>query len=428
MPDKSIANSRDLARVIAVTASVPFSTDEEAFVQDELAEMYRQGLSLSIFPMRRRSVEPNEPARKSGLADVVVGERLVSRAIVAGALRTVGRQPRRSLSAIASALRASHGRRNFLVNASSGLKALWLAGQVDRLNARHLHAYWLSHTSTTAMIAAKIAGITWSATGYRWDIDADNALDLKLSTASFIRCADELGERQLRQAALRIPDACPIYLVRTGVPIPPTAAWSSTRVGTTVICCAAAFVEKKGHAVLLSAFKEVRRRRPAMELHLFGDGPLRDAITAQVRDLGLVGVVILHRVVPLEDLRSFLRTRRPIYVQPSIQASDGQQEGIPVTLIEAMANGAPVVSTRSGSIASLILDNCGLLVPPKDAAALAEALVATAEDPVAAHHRCLDAVARLKGDFDLFDTAARMQQLVRAAASPPSAGRGTDAA
>jgi colanic acid/amylovoran biosynthesis glycosyltransferase len=120
---------------------------------------------------------------------------------------------------------------------------------------------------------------------------------------------------------------------------------------------------------------------------------------------------VFHGGVPLAELQAFLREHRPTCVLPSIVAADGQVEGIPVTLVEAMANGAPVVSTRSGSIETLVVPGTGTLVDPGDEAALAAALLDVIAAPEAAHTRCLAAADRLLGEFDLEHTAARIAEL-----------------
>ena len=399
-------------RLLAVSSTVPYSVAEEAFVQDELTEMVRQEVDLTVVPMRLRLAHANAAARASGLADATLAEPLVSGSVLRGALRTVARRPGRSLRALGAVARSTRGLRNIGVNASSVVKALWLADIVRRRRISHVHAYWLSHTATAALVAAQIEGVPWSATAYRWDIDAANALRPKLTTARFIRCADELGERQLMAIAASMGRASPVVLVRTGVVLPSPDAWLDTPIAARTLVCPAAFVEKKGHAVLFEAFRALRSAQPAMELHLFGDGPLRTRIEQQVRDLDLLDGVRFHGFVPLEELRTFMISRRPICVLPSHPGADGQDEGIPVTLIEAMACGAPVVSTRTGAIAHLVSDGCGLLVPPADAAALQRAILEVGDDVEAADRRCRAAFERVRREFDLRETTRRMIDLM----------------
>ena len=335
-------------------------------------------------PDANEAAGANDAATVSGLDRVTVAQPLVSRRILRGALRTAVRQPRRAAGALFTVARFTRGWRNIGVNVSTALKALWLADIVHRRHITHIHAYWLSHTSTAALVAALIERVPWSATAYRWDIDAANALLPEAAAPRvFVRCADELGERQLTTIAGSIGGTSPIVMVRTGVVFPPVAAWADTPIAPRTLICPGAFVEKKGHAVLVEAFAALRAAESAMELHLFGVGPLRGQVEQQLRDLGALGAVRFHGAVALDELRSFMLTRRPICVLASRQAADGQVEGIPVTLVEAMACGSPIVSTRTGAIPHLVLDGCGLLVPPDDAVALQRAIADVAREAAA---------------------------------------------
>jgi glycosyltransferase involved in cell wall biosynthesis len=156
-----------------------------------------------------------------------------------------------------------------------------------------------------------------------------------------------------------------------------------------------------------------------MHLHLFGQGPLLSDVTAAVKVRGLVDQVTFHGVVPLAELRAFLLDRRPVVVLPSITAEDGQQEGIPVVLIEAMAAGCPVVSTRTGSIPSLVLDGCGWLVDGGDSVGLSRAIQSVADDPAATQSVTKAAADRVTGQFELGATAAQLAGLIRRDGSRP---------
>lgn len=399
-------------RLLAVTSRVPYSTTEEAFVQEELETIGARGVHLDVVPMRLAQSRPNAAAVASGLVKSVHAEPLISPAVVVGALRTLVRHPLNTVTAIARVLSNSGGRRNLATNLLATPKALWIADLARRRRSTHLHAYWYSHTSTAAWLASMITGTPWSATGYRWDIDAENALQLKARSAQFLRVADELGLRQMGEKLDRWGLAdCPLAMVRTGV-LMPSDDWRDRPVDTSTICCAGAFVPKKGHSYLLDAVAALVAEGRDVTLHLMGDGPLREDLEAAVASRGLTDNVVFHGIVPLAELRSFLLDRRPIFVLPSIRADDGQEEGIPVVLIEAMANGCPVVSTRTGSIPTLVLDGTGVLVGDRDAEALRSSIAGLIDDPDAAHAMTLAARERVEAEFARDASASRMLDLI----------------
>ncbi|GAA4706357.1 glycosyltransferase family 4 protein [Nocardioides conyzicola] len=404
-----------MSRLLAITGRAPYSTTEEAFVQDELETMVRHDVDVVVVPTRLATDAPNAGAVRSGLVDRVVAQPLIGPRVLLGALATLVRHPVLTVVAVTEALVGSGSLRNLAANVVSVPKALWAARLARRVGATHVHAYWYAHQATIAMIVGRIAGIPWSATGFRWDIDADNALDAKIERAAFLRVADELGERLVRErvAASRRP-GCPVYLIRTGVEMaPPVSTAAPAR--PPVLCCPGGFVEKKGHRFLIEALQPWAADGREFELHLFGDGPLRADLEGRLETSGLARHTTLHGIVELSVLRGFLRERRPVVVLPSIRADDGQEEGIPVVLIEAMAASCPVVSTRTGSIPDLVLDGCGWLVRDRDPEALRVAL----EDAVTHPDRTADVVARARervaGEFDRDVSAMRLVELCETA-------------
>jgi colanic acid/amylovoran biosynthesis glycosyltransferase len=141
------------------------------------------------------------------------------------------------------------------------------------------------------------------------------------------------------------------------------------------------FVEVKGHRYLLEALQVLAARGQVVHVDLAGDGPLRAELEHRIEGARLSGVVTILGTVPhtvlLDDLKSH---RWDAVVLPSIvTASD--EEGIPVSLMEAMGAGLPVISTRTGAVSELLDDGAGLLVDGGDPVGLAVALEALARDP-----------------------------------------------
>ncbi len=139
--------------------------------------------------------------------------------------------------------------------------------------------------------------------------------------------------------------------------------------------------EKKGVAYALDAFAEVRRRHADAQLHIVGDGELRAELEARAAGLELgTSVRFLGLLSPADVAASM--TAADLLVAPSVTAANGDQEGIPTVLKEAMAQGMPVLSTRHSGIPELVHDGeSGVLVGERDAAALARAWSTLLDDP-----------------------------------------------
>jgi colanic acid/amylovoran biosynthesis glycosyltransferase len=142
------------------------------------------------------------------------------------------------------------------------------------------------------------------------------------------------------------------------------------------------FVEKKGLAVAFEALALARSRLPmTCEYHVVGDGPLRAELERRVKAHDLSSVVTFHGPKSHADVAALLE-RMHLFVLPSVTGKDGDMEGLPVVLLEAMARGLPVVATRHSGIPEVVRDReSGLLVPEGDPKALANALVELAMSP-----------------------------------------------
>ena len=140
-------------------------------------------------------------------------------------------------------------------------------------------------------------------------------------------------------------------------------------------------VEKKGVEYGIRAVAKVISRRPDIEYSIIGDGPLRSRCDSLIQELAAADRIhLLGRKDPQETHRELRNSH--LFLCPSVTGSDGDQEGIPVSLMEAMAVGLPVVSTRHSGIPELVQDGrSGFLVAERDVGALADRLLHLLEHP-----------------------------------------------
>jgi colanic acid/amylovoran biosynthesis glycosyltransferase len=140
-------------------------------------------------------------------------------------------------------------------------------------------------------------------------------------------------------------------------------------------------VEKKGIEFGIRAVGRLVRSMPKLEYNIIGDGPLRAHLEDLIVQLGLHGQVKIHGWKEKKDVIQMLN-RAHILLAPSVTAKNGDQEGIPVALMEGMAMGLPVVSTYHSGISELVKDGMsGFLVQERDVANLTERLKFLMEHP-----------------------------------------------
>jgi glycosyltransferase involved in cell wall biosynthesis len=163
--------------------------------------------------------------------------------------------------------------------------------------------------------------------------------------------------------------------------------------GQPVLGAVGRLVPVKDHETLLRAFAEVCRQRPEAVLVLVGDGPQRALLEQLAQQLGVAPAVRFAGEVP--DVAPWLALL-DVFVLPSLS------EGMPLTLLESMAAGVPAVATRVGGIAEALLEGeTGLLVPPKDPQALAQALLRLLGDEPLRKRLGAQAQQRARKAFDV---------------------------
>jgi glycosyltransferase involved in cell wall biosynthesis len=356
-------------RIVYVTQRLPFGVGE-TFIVPEVQAMLAAGHDVMIVP--RRS---SDPIVHDDVGDLVVRTQRLpgTLTIAAAAARGLLRHPRRTARAFWR-LRTTRPRRRMISNALATAEGMWLARVARAWGANHIHAHWAHLSATLAMGASELSGIPWSFTAHRYDVVLNNLLAEKLRSARFGRF---IARRMLEIATPLVgPDALPHALVlHMGVPIPPAPDGPGPVRATPIVVCPARLAPVKGHRPLLDAAARIVARGIRFELWLAGDGPERAAVARQIRELGLGGVVRMLGTVPhAELLRLYHERAVDCVVLPSLDLGGGLHEGLSVALVEAMANGIPVISTLTGGLPELLEGGAGLLVPPADVGALAEAL------------------------------------------------------
>jgi glycosyltransferase involved in cell wall biosynthesis len=169
-----------------------------------------------------------------------------------------------------------------------------------------------------------------------------------------------------------------------------------------VVGSVANFKAAKDHATLLRATALLRRAVPGVRLLLVGQGPLEAQTRRQAAELGLGETVVFA---------GFRGDARRLAAALDVFTLSSTFEGLPIALLEAMALGRPAVVTRVGGVPEVVTDGVqGLLVPPRDPAALAEALACLLGDPRLRARMGTAARARAL-DFDIRKAVRRMEQV-----------------
>jgi colanic acid/amylovoran biosynthesis glycosyltransferase len=349
-----------------------FPRISETFVAAELIELERQGERVTVFAISR----PEEPFVHAFLdelrAPVVYLPHRPLREPVRVAHALVGvlrRSPRGWLRAAATALstpRQVLGWRRLL-------QATVLREELAQAGIDHVHAHFATAAARLASLARLMDGPPYSVTAHAKDIYHRRArprrLRQKLGDAAFVATVSEANRAHLSA----------VLGARSRVEVVPNSA-DLRRLGSPngeprspgLILAVARLVEKKGLEHLIEACGLLAGRGSAARLEIVGAGPLRARLEHVAADVG--ADVAFHGALPQEGVLPLYRRAAAVCL-PCVVVSTGDRDGLPTSLLEAMALGAPVVSTRVGGIAELVRHGeTGLLVPERDPEALADAL------------------------------------------------------
>jgi colanic acid/amylovoran biosynthesis glycosyltransferase len=385
------------ARLVYVASSFPWGRND-TFFAPEVRELRRQGVEILAVPMR-----PRGPLTTPDAAASAIHKPLLDREIAQQALAELARSPSQTLSLLRLLLRSPAPGVLFR-NLAALPKAMWLARLARRWDADHIHAHWAGPPSTAAMIASRLSGIPWSFTAHATEIYADNLLYDKCRSASFVRFVAEAMMERARRVAPGV-DESRWVLLRLGVQVPQPGPPPAN--DPPVLLLAASFTGSKGHTVLLDAVRRLVDEGERLEVWLAGAGPKEEEIRGRARRLELDGVVRFCGYVPNEQVLEWLATGRvDVVVLPS------ESEGVPVSLIEALAHGVPAVATDVGGVSELLGEGCGELVPPHDPAALAAALARLLASSRLRAGYARAGRARIERDFAVDGVVTRLRDLL----------------
>jgi glycosyltransferase involved in cell wall biosynthesis len=406
------------ADVAYVVRSWPRLT--QTFVLDEVLAMERLGLRVEIFALARPDGEPVQAELGAVRAPVSYLDGGGSRWAPVDHLLAALAAPARYLGTAWYLARRAEVDRGYRVSSRAG--CLTMAVRLARRVRRHgraparLHAHFAHDPALVALLTHRLTGVPWSFTAHArdlWQVPA-GAVAERVASASVTIACFRAGAEHLRELAgpeLRGR----VHLVHHGVDVQRFRPAPRQGTGGAVpprIVSVGRLVEKKGYADLLGACRLLKDRDQPFRLDVYGDGPMRAQLEAEIARLDLGGEVALLGARPRGELLPALQGADLFALTPVV-TDDGDRDGIPNVLLEAMACGLPAVTTRAGGIDEVVTHGAsGLLAPPGDVDAIADHLRLLLVDEEA--RRRLGEAARraVVENFDARDASAALADLL----------------
>jgi glycosyltransferase involved in cell wall biosynthesis len=210
-----------------------------------------------------------------------------------------------------------------------------------------MHAHWATYPSSGAMFLSALHDLPYGFTCHAHDIFLDDHFIAdKLDSATHAVTISKYNQQYLEKLYGNLADS--MHIVHCGIDL---TAYQFLQAGRNKahIVAVGRLIPMKGFRVLIEALALLKSRNVDFQCDIVGDGPLRDDLTKLVDQNGLQEVLRLRGALPQEDVRGLIE-KATVFVMPSTIANDGDRDGIPVALMEAMALGTPVLSTRVSGI------------------------------------------------------------------------------
>jgi glycosyltransferase involved in cell wall biosynthesis len=284
-------------------------------------------------------------------------------------------KPNRFFSTLAYLLTRPHpSLRARLMTLIHFVEGVYAAYMLRRTPGEHLHAHFIDRAATVAMVASRLLGIPYSVTAHASDIYVDPVLlQEKLANAKFVSTCTAYNRSYLSQFGKDLFNH-KLLCIYHGLELERYVNEQQPRLGRPVILSVGQLQERKGLSYLVEACGFLRDRGVQFECRIIGEGPLRPNLQEQIQKLRLEDFVRLVGALPHEEVIAQYQ-EATVFALPAILGKDGDRDGIPNVILEALSMGLPVVSTSHSGIPEVIEEDVnGLLVPPEDAQALSSAL------------------------------------------------------
>lgn len=400
-PDvKNVKTNRSF-RIAYITVGLPGASPAEAFFSAEIGALLQRGYHLMIVPRESRGGTSQIVWPEQQFVAKVVG--LASPEVLWQFVKTAARDWRLVLRVLRDCCLDTTWS-NTLKNIRVLPKGLWLGELVKAQSIDHIHAQWGATTATLGEIAHRVSGVPWSFTLHRGDIVQNNRLEQKARSAAFTRFISLSGVALYeRVTGSSVTSARNVKVIHMGVAVPAEDALDPVAYKAPFsIICPARLLAVKGHIFLLEAMELLKTRGMDVQLFVAGDGVLRAELEAWVGDHGLRDhVTFLGRQNHDVLLAGYRKRQFQAVVLASVDLGNGVHEGIPVSLMEGMAFGLPVVATDTGGIPELLYGGAGIIVPAQDPERLADAIASLAKDPELASETARQGRERVLSEFNI---------------------------
>ncbi|MGH1393332.1 MAG: glycosyltransferase [Trichormus sp.] len=296
--------------------------------------------------------------------------------------------------------------------ASTVYQAAWLAREVKLKGITHLHAHFGTVATSVARLASHFAGVPYTFTAHAKDIFHESVefedMQRKLKDASRVVTVSDYNLKYLHKI-YNLP-ANHVQRIYNGLDLR-QLQYSSPAERPPLIISVSRLIEKKGLSVLIDACAILQQRNYQFQCQIVGTGGLESTLHQQIQDLGLQSCVQIVGARPQSEVFQLVQ-QAAVFAAPYVIGKDGNRDGLPTVLLEAMALGTPCVSTVVTGIPEVVRDGeTGLIVGQYDAEELANALGQLLKDEALRVRLSTQARRLIESEFDICLNTGMLREL-----------------
>ena len=390
-----------------------FPRFSETFILNEILELEREGAELQIFSLKT----PNDGRVHADVANVKAPVHYVELTswkdvprVLRSHIKVARHNPQRYFKVLARTIRRKRwgAMKRFI---QAGL----IAPKLQEAGVTHVHAHFASSATSVAYYLHQLVGMQYSFTAHAKDIFintvAPEVLLRKMRDARFVVTISDYNENFLSAIS---PDT-KLHRIYNGLDINQFTPNGTQPNEKPLVLAVGRLVEKKGFDDLIRAAAILKEQGVEFECRIIGTGEQEKKLRNLIHELGVNDVVSMPGPMPREELIDLYPTAS-VFAAPCVIGDDGNRDGLPTVIIEAMALGVPVVSTPVTGIPEIVRhEETGYIVPESSPEALAESIKQLINDRDSAQKMATAGRELIESQFNLHTNVRELRELFREA-------------
>ena len=385
----------------------------EVFILREMEELRRQGWHLALYPLIFQKQDLVHPETLMWMKKARCLP-FISWAIIKANIRALIKKTRLYTVVWKHALIGNLSSVNLLIRAVVIIpKAVYAAELMEADKITHIHAHYATHPALAAWVINRLTNISYSMTVHAHDIFVHSAMmGTKMRSASFIAAISDYNREYL---VTKVGEWVrnKIHVIRCGItPDTYSRHFGIHKAGEKLVLITVGSLQPyKGQKYLIEACALLRDRGIPFILRVIGGGKEQAILERLIKARNLQSYIELLGPRTQHEVAAFLKTAH-CYVQPSIITPSGKMEGLPVSIMEAMATELPVIATAISGIPELVKDgDTGYLVDTADELQLAAAIEKVYQNPDEAARRAARGRKLVLEEYNLERNVRRLSGL-----------------